>query len=254
MSVAVELVKNNSFDFYQFNCHKRYFQDLWLNTHIEKSECKLYFYYMLVFLLLLLPLAFIFYCFVKKDYQIIIPAVIGLMSAVIFCAFKSFLTFSHRVVPYSFSQNFIFFLSKQLIPVLVLCAAFFVVSRDSFEYRFKSFFSLVCPFEIVYMPYFVISLTESTVYSNFGIFIYPLMVLSMLIVMSLDINYLYDGFTQRKIPVILLNIPLLLIYMILPSVVTAAYFMGTAFHIILIVSGIYIVLPLIYYSYLLVRK
>lgn len=209
---------------------------------------------MLLFLLSLMPLAFCFYWFYKKDRQIIIPALIGILFAVIVCAFKSFFTFSHRIIPYSFGQNFLFVLSRDVLYPLIFYGLFFAISRDSVEYKIKSFFSLICPFEMIYMPYCVISATESVVYSGYDIFIYPLIVLASLIEIALNVNYLYQGFTKKNYKIIFLNIPLLLFYLVFPCVIYSFRLMDFSSVLTLIVSIIYTVCPYVYYGYKLIKN
>ncbi|MCR4742103.1 MAG: hypothetical protein K5866_04440 [Treponema sp.] len=209
---------------------------------------------MLLYLLILMPLAFTFYCFLKKDKQIFIPALTGFMSAVLFCALKAFFTFTHRVVPYSFWENFLFYFVKEIMPLIVIYALYFLLSKDTIEYKTKIFFSLICAFEIVFLPYTAISNAETRVYSGFDLFILPSLILSLIVELNLNVNYLYNAISQKKVPRIILNVLLILVYIFLFCVISTFYTLGYPIWLVLLVSGLYIFAPILYYSYMLFIK
>ena len=210
---------------------------------------------MLLYLLILLPLAFVFYCFLKKDKQIFIPAFTGFMSAVLFCAFKAFFSFTHRVVPYSFWENFLYYFVKEILPLIVVYFLYFLLSKDSIEYKTKIFFSLICAFEIIFLPYTVISNAETRVYSGFDLFILPSIVLALIVELNLNVKYLYKAFIQKSIPKIILNICLIIVYIFLFCAISTFFTMGYPLWILFIVAGFYIFAPSLFYFYMIfVRK
>ena len=113
---------------------------------------------MLLFLILFMPCAFIAYCFIVKDKKIILPALAGFFSALVVCASRYFFSYEHRLVYSSFAENFAYYLIKQnFLPLVVVTLVFAFVTRDTWEYKVKNFFALMCPFFAVYLPYCVIT-------------------------------------------------------------------------------------------------
>ena len=65
---------------------------------------------------------------------------------------------AHRIVPYSLTGNFVYFLIRQtILPVVIVYGLFFAVSRDSVEYKVKSFLPLMLCFYMAFLPYTVVS-------------------------------------------------------------------------------------------------
>lgn len=204
---------------------------------------------MLSFLFLLLPLAFIFYCLVQKDKQILIPFLIGLGFAIVACAFKAFFTFTHRVIPYSFGQNLGFYLSQNLILPIILCVAYFVISRDSVDYKVNCFFPLICSYFMIALPYGVIAGTETVVYSGYEIFVKPVVCLAMLYQVAIDLVLLYEGIKSKYVLKIILNVIFIIAYLILPAFLDTLYVMGVQFYLLLAIAAVYVVSPIVFFVY-----
>lgn len=198
---------------------------------------------MLLFLLMLLPLALITYCLYARDRKILFPAAAGCFSAVIVCACRFFFSYEHRLVYDSFSENFLYSLLKQnLLPLVIVTAIFALVSRDTIEYKVKNFFPTLCSFFAVYLPYCVIAGTEYY-YLPYDLFFKPVIYLAMLIQISLCIINAWKAFTEKKIAFAVIDILIILIYMIYPAVSDALYAIDQAFVIILIIGILYSFIP-----------
>lgn len=201
---------------------------------------------MLTFLLLLLPLGFLLYCLEKKDKQILIPALIGFACAIVLCAFRAFLSFSHRVIPYSFGSNFGYYVVQDIIMPVILCAAFYFVSKDSWEYKVNSFFPLMCSFYIIYLPFSVISRTETVVYSGYDLFIKPVICLAMLYQLAASVKLFYEGIKEKYVLKIFLNVVVILAYIIIPLILDTLYIMGYPFAMVLGLSILYVVSSILF--------
>ena len=66
---------------------------------------------MLLFSFLLLPLLITWFCFYYKNRKVSSVIVFGAFAAILVCGFRAFFTFSHRVIPYDFTEIFIYFLT-----------------------------------------------------------------------------------------------------------------------------------------------
>ena len=210
--------------------------------------------YMLLFLILLLPAVFTVYSLYTKDKKIILPAAAGFFTAVIICACRYFFSYEHRLVYYSFSENFIYSLLKQnLLPLLLVSALYALVSRDSLEYKFKNFFPLLCPFFAVYLPYCVITSSE-VYYQAYDLFLKPVIYLAMLGQITLSLIALYKGISSRKVLAIIINSLIILLYAIYPAVSDALYAIDYKFAIILILGILYSALPLVFVVVNLIKQ
>ena len=201
---------------------------------------------MLLFLILLLPAAFLAYAFTIKDRSIILPAFAGLITAAFVCACRYFFSYEHRLIYFSFGQNFSYYLIKQnFLPLLVVSAVYALISRDTMEYKFKNFFPLLCPFFAVYLPYCVITSSE-VYYQAYDLFLKPVIYLAMIGQIALSLLSLYNGITQRKIAPIIINCLVILFYAIYPAVSDALYAIDYKFALILILGILYSVVPVVF--------
>ncbi|MBR5402520.1 MAG: hypothetical protein IK102_12020 [Treponema sp.] len=199
---------------------------------------------MLLFLILLLPAAFTIYACAIKDRKIILPSFAGLITGVIVCACRFFFTYEHRLVYYSFGENFGYYLLKQsFLPLLLVSAVYALVSRDTLEYKIKNFFPLMCTFFAVHLPYCVITSSEFY-YQAYDIFFKPVIYLAMLGQISLCFLWIYKGITQHKVAAIVINSLIIALYAIYPAVSDALYAIDYSFAVIFIIGLVYSLIPL----------
>lgn len=198
---------------------------------------------MIAFLILLIPAALLMYWIWTKEKKDIIAIFCGLISATVFTALKVFFTFSHRLVPYSFSENFGYYLAKySCLPVLVVFIVFSLVAKDTIEYKVKSFFPLVSSFYMVYLPYSIMSFSSS-IYSGYEIFLKPLVYLAMLVQCGLSINSIYRSVISKKILFVIVNILLFIFYLIFPAISDALYAINYKFALIVVFDILFMIVP-----------
>ena len=209
---------------------------------------------MLLFLILLLPCALITYAFILKDKSIILTIFAGLMTATVVCACRYFFSFEHRLIYYSFGQNFAYYLVKQnLLPLIIVTAVYALISRDSAEYKIKNFFPLILSFFMVYLPYCVITSSE-IYYQSYDIFLKPVIYLAMLAQLALSLTALYKAITEHKPLFITINVIIMLIYALYPAVSDALYAIDSSFALILILGIFYCLLPIAFLVLKFIRK
>ncbi len=202
---------------------------------------------MLLFLLLLLPAAFLVYAFIIKDRSIILPAFAGLITATFVCACRFFFSYEHRLIYFSFSENFVYYLVKQcFLPLFIVAAVYALVSRDKAEYKIKNFFPLMCSFFAVYLPYCVITASE-VYYQAYDLFLKPVIYLSMLVQIALSLNSVYNGIKNKKFVIAVPDGLIILLFAIYPAISDALYAIDFSFALILILGIVYSIIPAVYF-------
>ncbi len=195
---------------------------------------------MLLFLLLLMPLSLTAFCYNKKIRNVLPCLLLGFFISLIFCGFKSFFMFSHPVVFYSIAKTFSsIFVFQILLPVAILYGAFFFVSHDSLLYKSGAFVPLVMSFYAVFLPYMVISGTES-IYSGFQILIKPVLYAAMIMQAGALLSSLFYALQIHSKRLFILNAILVIVYLVFPAIIETIYLLSCNNFIVLIMSGAYV--------------
>lgn len=198
-----------------------------------------------LFLLLLLPLALAVYLSFTKDSKNILVIFMGLVAAVLVGAYKIFISSSHRLVPFSFGQNFLyFFLIQSFVPAAVLYLVFFLFVKDDVEFKIRSFFPLEATFFSVFLPYCIISSSTIT-YTSWSLFVKPALYLAMLTMQASTLWFVYKNITNKKILFAILSSLFFIAYSVLPAILEALYVIKESYLVIGVISSIYIILPLL---------
>lgn len=204
---------------------------------------------MLLFLILLLPLFLAAYCVKVRTTKIVPVILIGSLSAVLVVVFKMLFIMSHRIVPFSFGENFVYFLVKEtLIPAVVLYVIYFLVAKDNVEFKINTYLPLELAFYSVYLPYCVISTTDS-IYSWFSIFVKPLIYAIMIAQTGVSLRDLYRSSKSGKKGFVVLNAFIIFLFFAVPPVMEAAYIMNYKLYVILLICAAYILLPILLYYF-----
>lgn len=209
---------------------------------------------MLTFLVLLLPLFLTAYCFKVKTRKLVPVIFTGAFSAVLVVGFKMLFVLSHRIIPYSFAPNLLYYLCKEtLIPALVIYVIYFLVSKDNVEYKINTYLPLELAFYSVYLPYCVIS-TTSSAYSWFSIFVKPLIFAIMIAQTGVSLRDLYRNYTNGKKGFVVMNAAMILIYLAVPPVIETCYILNYKLYIILLICAAYLILPAVIFYFSKKRK
>lgn len=172
---------------------------------------------MLLFSFLFLVLLLVSYCMYTKNSKVVPVIVIGVLSAIFVCAFKTLFLFAHRVVPYNFINNYVYLMVRQsLLPVIILYCVFFVISKDSMEYKIEVFFPLELSFYAVFLPHIIISTSEG-LYSGFSLFVKPLLFAAMLVQLSILMKWFYNSIQKKNIVFMILFGIMAVVYICLPG-------------------------------------
>ena len=182
-------------------------------------------------------------CFYIKKKTLIPLIFFGTMAAALLCAFRAFFLFAHRVIPYSFGDNFVFLFFRQVfLPLIILYGLFFFISRDSLDFKIEMFLPLMTSFYMLYLPFCIISSAEG-LYSAFGLFVKPILFAAMLFQLSFSLWGLKKSFEERKILLAVMYGFLLLLYIIAPALIEAFYMISAGFLLSLLFSILYCAIP-----------
>lgn len=195
---------------------------------------------MFLFLFAILPVSLIVFFLFNKDTKYLPVMFTGAITALIVCGINAFFLTSHRLVPVSIFENCIFYLHKQyLFPVIIIYAVYLIISNDSWEFKFKSFFPLFTAFYMIYMPFFLLK-GHAVNYSFSEIFIFPLLQFFMIF----TISCLLSQNTKAKIHTIILNSFVILIYLVLPSYIETLFILNENILIRTILTVLYFLIPI----------
>ena len=182
---------------------------------------------MYLFLIMFMPVSLLWYLIHEKDKAVIPVALGGALSAIVFCAFKAFFSFSYRTPRAGFFVNYAYILlAYTLIPVAAVYLIFLVISKDDNAFLAKSYFPLLCAFFSVYLPYTVLAGSRSA-YSAFELFCKPVLYTAMLASSAVCVSFLYRTSADEKRLRTLLA--MLIGFLFVPSAIETAWFVGFSF-------------------------
>ena len=201
---------------------------------------------MFTFTFMLLPLAVIYYYLNSEKKHSLLTICLGVLSGFMVFAVKEFFSHSHRIIPYSFSENFLFlFFSEAFFPVMVLFAVYFFISKDSVDFKLREFFPLTASFYCVYVPYIVLISPESK--TAFEIFAKPILFLSMLSSITIGIEMIIKK-TSPKV-FIPSGCALILISLMMPSITEALFLTYNSTWICALLTFISVIVPAFLYLF-----
>ena len=183
---------------------------------------------MTIFMYLLLPLILTLFCFCYKSRRNVPVIYMGIMASVIFCAVKMLFFYSHRIVAFSFSENFIYFLIREsFIPIVVICGLFFIFSKDEMEFKINSIFPLLTSFYIIYMP-FVIYNSPSGYLNSFSLFVKPILYAVMLITIGISSKEIFKFIKNKNYLFVIIFASVVIIYLLIPAALESVYLITTS--------------------------
>ncbi len=194
---------------------------------------------MLLFSFLLLPLVLTLYCLLAKEKRNLIVIFLGVFSSTLLCAVQEFVLFSHRLVPYSFGQNLLFYFPQTLVMTIVVYGLFILLTKDEWDFKIKSFFPLIMSFYSIYLPYTIIGFSNSK-YAAYYIFLKPLLYLAMILICYFYLKKFYKNLLEKKVPLSIFSMTIFLVSLIFPAIVESLYVINSSIAIVLILSILFI--------------
>ncbi len=158
----------------------------------------------------------------------------GCVTAFLVFALKEFFTLSHRNIPLSFAPNFLYlFFREAFLPIVLLYAVFFLLSKDDLDFKLEAFFPLVTSFYVVFLPYIVITSPETK--TAFEVLAKPVLFTSLLVSLSQGVSYIQNGLKGKK-GLIAVGIILILVSFCIPAAAESFFLMDSpAIYVILLI-------------------
>lgn len=211
--------------------------------------------FMKLFMLILFPVAALF---LTKGFSkdILFPnkyaarflGFCGLLLGTLYCAFDWIFLLPVRFAVYNFGSEFISLCISELIIPIVLCfVPLFLLFNEPFLYKLKTFTYVLFGFYTIQLPYLITIRYETL--SPFLLFLRPLLQLGLCI----SIYCLFASFAKsckKKSPNSILNIPIIFIMFILPTIIETAWFLGADIQIWATLSIIYLSLSFVVFPIL----
>ncbi len=148
---------------------------------------------MYIFLVTIFPCALFLFFRQHKSAGFLSVCYAGLMCAVVFCCASGLFGNSYRLPPAGFVGNFFFyFCFETLLPIGILYAAFWLLSKDTVSFKYASFFPLIAGFYTVFLPFRVFS--ANATYPFFVLFVKPVLYLLLSVNAAFLLRRAYDGF------------------------------------------------------------
>jgi len=194
---------------------------------------------MFVFMNALLPICAVFVWIRVHNSAIRIVIIAGFLAGVLVTTTRAALSFMHRAIPYSFMQNFLYYsVCEYILPAVALFVAYFLVAKDTTEFKVKSFFPLMTAFYAAYMPYCIIASADSFYF--FTLFGKPALILAMLILYSKTIVTLYKNVREKSKNKLVRSVILLGQAALVPPCVETLWLLNSAPFAVSLLSAAYI--------------
>ena len=183
---------------------------------------------MYAFLLLCIPCISLYLMLSEKKYTLrsfVPPLVFGLIVSIIVCVVWGFFIVYTHLWTASFARSFLFLLLRDtLVPTVVMFGLFFFFSKDTLEYKVSAFLPLMGTFYSIYIPYLVLSGTNSERFLPFMLFIKPLLIAALVILETEALKRTLAAFERKNRLHITLYIAMALAVLVLPPLIEALWF------------------------------
>lgn len=196
-------------------------------------------YLSILFLVLLMPLTLWMWCLVNCDKYVVPVVFSGVLAGAIVSMCISIFGSTYRLTEFSFMSNFTFlFLTIYFIPVVVVYAVFFLLTKDDVEFKLNCFFPLTVSFCSIFIPYMSVASSIDR-FSFFAIFYRPALCVFMLMACSVFVNFFARELKGKKYFFAVIWIVLMLVHMVLPAVFDALWIFGAKLWLVYIFCFVY---------------
>lgn len=154
---------------------------------------------MYAFLLLCLPCLTIYLMLTNRQYQfksLIPPALTGLIASIAVCVIRGFfITYTHWWTDSFFATLIFIALRDTILPAIIMCALFFLFSKDTWTYKAASVTPLMGFFLSVYIPYLILSGSNMERHTAFMLFVKPVLIAAYLLALTVLVRHAVKSFT-----------------------------------------------------------
>lgn len=200
---------------------------------------------MFLFLILLFPTVLCFCCFhsTKKIYGFLVAA--GAFLGIFASGCTALFSYMHRIPEFSLCSNFFYYFLKEYgLPLILVYALYFFTTKDSVEFKIKSFFPVVAAFYAVYMPYCVIA-SSNAAFSFFQLFAKPVLMLSEVFFASFFAYRIYCAAVSKNISRIIVLSFSALVMLVIPPALETMYLLSIALPVVYVVASVFALFALV---------
>lgn len=178
---------------------------------------------MLLFMLILIPAVLVF-CGIRADDKTVVSvAAAGAVAGVLVSFVSALFSFRHRIPDFSFASNFFYYAAEEyVLPLILLYIAYFFITRDSLEFRLRSFLPVTAGFYTVYMPYRIISSSGAS-FSFFELFAKPVLFLSLLVLCAGTVLFIGKHACEKNIRFIIIDSAIMAAVLFVPPFLNALW-------------------------------
>ena len=148
----------------------------------------------------------------------------GIIISIIYCFVDFFTAYAYRNPIYSIFANFpYYFLSTIFVPILICAVILFLLSKDSWTFKLKSFTPILIGFYGVFLPYETISKNDN--FDFFLLFVVPILFTTMIFLQEYALDLLVSVVekTTKKIA-ILISVLIIILAITLPAIIYSIYY------------------------------
>lgn len=163
---------------------------------------------MWLFAVFFLPAILVLYFMTHVNRNKVFSVLFGLGLGSAYVVIAIFFGSEYRIVPADFFKNFSgIFLHDSFMPAIIVTALFFLLSRDSFQFKVNVLFLVLSGFYVMYIPFRI--LFRSGAFSSFILFYKPILLACFVLGFSFAIRLFYRNLKGAK-NVLMFILPVLL--------------------------------------------
>lgn len=193
-------------------------------------------------MLILIPAVLVF-CGIRADDKAVVPVAMTGAAAGVLVSFASALfSFRHRIPAFSFASNFFFYTAEEyVLPLILLYIVYFFITKDSLEFRLRSFLPVTAGFYAVYMPYRIIS-SAGAAFSFFELFTKPALFLSMLVLCAWLVFLIGKHSCDKAVRFIVIDSVIMAVVLFVPPFLNTLWLLKILMPAVVVISSGYVLI------------
>ena len=182
---------------------------------------------MWLFAVFFLPSILVMYFMTHVNRNKFFSVLLGLGFGAAYVVFAILFGSEYRLVPADFFKNFSWiFLQDSFLPAIIVTALFFLLSRDSFQFKVNVLFLVLSGFYVLYIPFRI--LFRSGAFSSFILFFKPILLACFVLGFAFAIRLFYKNLKGAKnMLMFILAVVLGLFCAVAPALAEVFWFSGS---------------------------
>lgn len=163
---------------------------------------------MWLFAFFFLPCILVLYFMDHANRSKVYSVLLGLGCGAVYVVFAILFGSEYRVISVNFFKNFSWLLLQEtFLPAIIITILFFLLSKDSFQFKVNVLFLVLAGFYTLYIPFRI--LFRSGAFTAFTLFFKPILLACFVLAFSFAIRLFYKNLKGQKV-VILFVLPVFL--------------------------------------------